>query len=452
VHAALRPYVTAGVALVGASVIVVTPIAPPPPEIRSAELAVRLAAATSSIANVPVNLIDAIASVPANEVLATQDFANSLLFTGTWWVYTPTNVLGTDPGDPPKLKGLIEMALPFPALSGPIAAMANAVQEAELPMNAGCSAIPGGCPDPVAILSSMFQILPLLQMLSPGGYTFPTVIDPSGAVQGAFGFPGTGPGNTTAWSGTTVHLDPLAPITSAINSLMAPPSGITTVTPAQITKAPTDLVQGLWIDFYPFVPNSEIFNPQNTILAYLFRPLAPILCGAGCQLPPASVTSIPSLTPGSGQTFTINTAAVAPGGDVTNNGAKNDVVAGTATNSPSNAAGVLDTVSNTVAPGADQGLGTATTAVEQPQPTTTTSTNLTRGGNKVEPGQLGGNGTKSGGGLAGAVKSVSDQINSAISNVTNGLKGGSAQTGGTGTGTGGTGTGGTGTGSGGTGK
>jgi hypothetical protein len=294
----------------------------------------------------------------------------------------------------------------------------------------------------------MFQILPLLQMLSPGGYTFPTVIDPSGAVQGAFGFPGTGPGNTTAWSGTTVHLDPLAPITSVINSLMAPPSGITTVTPAQITKAATDLLQGLWIDFYPFVPNSEIFNPQNTILAYLFRPLAPILCGAGCQLPPASVTSIPSLTPGSGQTFTINTASVAPGGDVTNNGAKNDVVAAPATNGPSNAAGVLDTVSKTVAPGADQGLGTATTAVEQPQPTTTTSTNVTSGGNKIEPGQLGGNGTKSGGGLAGAVNSVSDQINSAISKVTDGLKGGSAKTGGTSTSTGGTG----GTGTGGTGK
>ena len=70
-----------------------------------------------------------------------------------------------------------------------------------------------------------------------------------------------------------------------------------------------------------------------------------------------------------------------------NNEAKNDVVAGTATNDPSNAAGVLDTVSQTVAPGAGQGLDTATTAVEKTNSMTTASTNVTSDGNKVEPGQ-----------------------------------------------------------------
>lgn len=44
-HAALRPYVTAGVALVGASAIAVTPVAPTPPEIHIASPAVELTAA-----------------------------------------------------------------------------------------------------------------------------------------------------------------------------------------------------------------------------------------------------------------------------------------------------------------------------------------------------------------------------------------------------------------------
>ena len=41
---ALRPYVTAGVALVGASVIVANPMAATPPDIRVSEAAVQLAA------------------------------------------------------------------------------------------------------------------------------------------------------------------------------------------------------------------------------------------------------------------------------------------------------------------------------------------------------------------------------------------------------------------------
>ena len=54
-HAAMRPYATAGVAMVGASVIAVTPIAPSQPDIRIANPAVSLAAA--SVANIPANLM-----------------------------------------------------------------------------------------------------------------------------------------------------------------------------------------------------------------------------------------------------------------------------------------------------------------------------------------------------------------------------------------------------------
>src|SRR5438046_3820427 len=68
-HAALRPYVTAGVALVGASVIAVTPIAPPQPEARTANWDVSLAAAitdTPNLFNISANLFIALANVPYN--------------------------------------------------------------------------------------------------------------------------------------------------------------------------------------------------------------------------------------------------------------------------------------------------------------------------------------------------------------------------------------------------
>src|ERR1700692_56163 len=96
--AAVRPYVTVGVALVGASVISVVPIAPPQPDIRSADLAVSLAAA-SSIANVPANLFNAIANIPANEIQALDGLASAMLLTGSWDVWSPTNVLGFDAVD-----------------------------------------------------------------------------------------------------------------------------------------------------------------------------------------------------------------------------------------------------------------------------------------------------------------------------------------------------------------
>src|SRR5712671_1558156 len=93
-HAAVRPYVTAGAALVGASVIAITPIARPT-DTHPANLAMRLAA-------------DSIANIPANEIQGIQEFAQAMGpvasgGAGSWWVVTPTNVLGWDPANPTML-------------------------------------------------------------------------------------------------------------------------------------------------------------------------------------------------------------------------------------------------------------------------------------------------------------------------------------------------------------
>jgi hypothetical protein len=74
-----------------------------------------------------------------------------------------------------------------------------------------------------------------------------------------------------------------------------------------------------------------------------------------------------------------------------------------------------------VAPDTGQGQQPPSTPAEKPKPVTSTSTNATADGNKVEPGSPGGLGsgqvdksTTSGDGLAAVVKSVTDRISSAI--------------------------------------
>ena len=72
-QAAVRPFVTTGIALVGASVIAVTPITPAtPPDIRVASPAVQLAAAPSPFVLYPQVAADALynASILARMYLA----------------------------------------------------------------------------------------------------------------------------------------------------------------------------------------------------------------------------------------------------------------------------------------------------------------------------------------------------------------------------------------------
>jgi hypothetical protein len=472
--AALRPYVTAGVALVGASVISVTPIAPSQPDIRVANPAVRLAAA--SIANIPANLINAILSIPMAEIQGIQRYADAMEASGSWWVYTPTNVLGWDPANPEMTKGLVDALLPFPALSGPLGTHLNWWLAANLPMHEGCTGFPP-CPDPIGMLSSMFTVGPW-EFYDADGYTFPEIINPISEHEGEVGQELGEEGEPVEWSGQTVKLDPLEPVTSVMNYLMADPSEVTYPTFEQAVTAVTSLLRAYWITWYPFVPQSYIWDPQYQLLAPLFRAFAPILC-PDCNpedpsLPP--VTSTPTTSSESGETFTLDVEAqrvsgseVQPGEDLgTAMGfadAQQDIQAGAATVSQqdiqagaatvsqqdiqagaatvpealSNPAGVLDTVSKTVAPEAGLGLDTPSAAVDNLTPTQVLDPpssvpevpliNVTRDSLKAEPGQSGGQHRMPGGGLAGAVKSVGDQVSSAISRISDGLRGGGAETG-----------------------
>jgi hypothetical protein len=213
-------------ALVGASVIAITPIAPSLPGTRIPNPAVSLAAA--SIANVPANLINAFLGIPQAEVDGIERFAAAMESSGSWNESSPNNVWGWDPANPEMLKGSIDMGLPFPALSGPIGEHLNWWAAANLPMYAGCAF---ECPDPIGMLNVMFRVPPW-EFYTGDGYTFPTVINPVD-------------GQPTNWSGQTVKLDPLQPIQSVIDFLLNDPGEVSFPTAYEIITAVADLTSAL---------------------------------------------------------------------------------------------------------------------------------------------------------------------------------------------------------------
>jgi hypothetical protein len=453
--AAMRPYVSAGVALVGASVIAVTPITAPQAEIRSAELGVRLAAA--SIANVPANLINAVLSLPMAEIQGIQRFADAMEASGSWWVYTPVNVLGWDPANFEMTKGLVDALLPFPALSGPLGTQLNWWLAANLPMHQGCSGLPP-CPDPIGMFSSMFTVGPW-QFYTPEGYTFPTIFNPVSQHEGEVGQELGETGDEVDWSEEQVILDPLEPFTSVINYLMADPSQVTFPTFQQVVTAVTNLAAALKTTFYPFVPMSYIWNPEYQVLAPLFRAFAPVLC-PDCNPQDPSLPPVTS-TPESLNMVTLDASALrASPGDVLKDEDLGNVAGTTSTEvrSPDQQDGFAvggtastlgftgladdvvttakeDVAAKAAAPGPDTAVEATPGGGDPPSTAPTVPLiNVTRDSLKAEPGQFGGQHRKPGGGLAGVVKSVQDTINSSISNITRGLTGGGATTGGATTG------------------
>ncbi|HJT91439.1 MAG TPA: hypothetical protein VJ777_05800, partial [Mycobacterium sp.] len=127
-------------ALVGAGVVTVTP-ATQAPEIRVVDTEVRLTADAASLANIPINLIYAIANVPYNEVMAFDKLARSLFFTGNWFVGSSTNIWGSDPADPGHYESIVDILVPYPALSGPAGHQLAMWAAAEIPVNAACGAL-----------------------------------------------------------------------------------------------------------------------------------------------------------------------------------------------------------------------------------------------------------------------------------------------------------------------
>lgn len=298
--AAIRPYVTAGVALVGAGVISVTPIEPPSVTERISNDEYSLTAAATTVCGpgyaaeplcgalggpntdlttnavlgsgpslfyIPVNLFNAMLSIPAWEIQAMDRFADAMIATGSWQVWGPTNVFGFDEQDPPKLEAFVDMLMPFKPFSSALGEELSWWARANLPMNSGCAALPGACPNLGALLDSMFKV-PMSQLYA--GYQFPAA--------GEEGSTNPFTGEPVSWAGETPDLEPFGPFKSTWEYLTAPPTGIETVPLSDYFTVPLKLGKALFDSFYPFVQNSEWYNDDQTGLAPLFRALAPLLC------------------------------------------------------------------------------------------------------------------------------------------------------------------------------
>ncbi len=330
-----RSYVTAGVALMGAGVISATPVTPNL-DLEMKSYDVGLVAATQSCAtgstsalcatpagipsattfatttdstnilNIPANLFIALANTPYNffNALGEGDVAlgsdpngdfsfqptyegvtltqpegsvvglgRNLRYTGNWWVYSQTNILGTDPADPSRYQALTNVLVPFPALSVPLGNMVAAIAASQLPMDTGCTGTgPGACDHPEAILSKMFDLRHVVALFSPDGYTYPETR--AGITCSADGqcYVKDEDGPEVPWSGETVKLDATAPFTSFYNSLTKTPdfSEIKPVTPEFVAGSLTSLANGLNTDFNPFVLGTQcavcapfVPNPDN---------------------------------------------------------------------------------------------------------------------------------------------------------------------------------------------
>lgn len=318
--ASVRPYVTAGVALVGASVISVTPIQPVTPQTRVANDAYSLTAASvpgapidgsgdgiacsgyhtdqcdiyapqsytpitvdtknGSLLNVPANIINAIISVPRAYLDGLNDLSYALEVTGSWWVYDPVNVLGYDPADPPKITAVTNLLIPFKALSNPLGEHVSWWAKANLPMNAGCTGTaPPTCQDAGAILSKMFTA-PIWDLIY--GYTFPALNNPVSDAEGAAGeaIPGE-EGDPVPWSGAHIQINPYDPVWNVINYMLADP---TTNRPEAITlkevgESLARFGRALWQDFNPFVPGSFLWKGfPYTLVTPFIKPFVKILC------------------------------------------------------------------------------------------------------------------------------------------------------------------------------
>ena len=471
----VRSGVTAAVALAGASVIAVAPVAPPPFEnhVTSfenhvASLEVRLAA-DSSILNIPFNLIQDIINIPYNEVQGINTLGQSLLFTGTWLLASSTNVWGTDPADLAHYYGLAGL-IPFPAFSNALAAQITGLAAILLPINSGCNN--EDCPNSAALYAGYFQPARIWALLTTGKYTFDatpvpqpdgTTLPPEGLWN--FGGPvtwgadyGHPEWNTTTdpatgepvvpWAGTTFTSNPLSPVSEYLKHLMSDPTSpenaIKFPTLRQIATAAWNLAFGLFVDFSPFFPGSpyclglcgKTYGPDSILAPpYYHDPAlaAPPLLWQQLGLGGTTTSLNQNPAPAGKNAVSLDGGTEQNEADQQNGGAQQDeadqtIVANLSTEAPQHES-IPPTATGAPADAAavpnDADLETGQTPdaaskpVEKP-----VLIDMTRDGNMAVPGKVGGNDTTSHGGLSGVLRSVGDQIHSSISNITGGLTGG----------------------------
>lgn len=233
-----------------------------------------------NVFNILPNLVNALASIPRAYLNGLNDLSHALEVTGNWWVYSPTNVLGYDQADPPKITAITNLLLPFEALSHPLGELVSWAAKANLPMDRTCTATAGpACSGLDQILGKMFQVS-IWDLIS--GYQFPELNNPVSDAEGAVGeeIPGE-EGAAVPWSGVSVQLNPMDPVYSVLNYLLAPPeqNKPEAITLTDIVESVKRFGDALTLAFNPIAPGSFLLKGgEYTSLTPLFMPLVPWLC------------------------------------------------------------------------------------------------------------------------------------------------------------------------------
>jgi hypothetical protein len=248
------------ITLAGAGLIAAGPTTPtPPPAIPVARPAVQLTAGVEDLANIPLNLFYALANAPANYLRAIDEYSYAQFFSGPWLVGSPLNIWGIDVGDPPRIQALVDMLIPFPALSKPLGEQIIGFLQAEFPSNSSCDAVSCSLEGWLNLFNGYAKV-PLSELLN--GYTFPesgpTVEDPYGPADGALGFPGTtvAPDGTDVypWAGTTFTLDLAKPWNEFFDSLTAPPPTDPFVEFPNVFQTMVNFAMSWYVMYNPFLP------------------------------------------------------------------------------------------------------------------------------------------------------------------------------------------------------
>ncbi|WP_283632446.1 PE-PPE domain-containing protein [Mycolicibacterium poriferae] len=239
-------------------------------------------APNESLSYVPINLLETVANIPFYAVAGTNRFAEAMRDSGSWWVYTETNVLGWDPANPEMTRAFVDFLVAIPSISGPMGEIADYWARANLPMNEGCTGTGRtACLNPAGITDQMFKVM-LWDLFAKDGYTFEGPITPEynpvSDEETYWGQEMGQDGDPVEWYGETVYLEWFAESKSFWNHLISPPEGIKTPTIGDQLGAAVNLFEALMVTWYPFVPKSQLWNPNETAFAYLFRPFAKVLC------------------------------------------------------------------------------------------------------------------------------------------------------------------------------
>jgi hypothetical protein len=310
--AVVRSRIATGLALMGTGLVTAAQLTPPlqNSDHRIVEAAVSLAAAVGngqacsgyntdgcdiyakntytplvadpngSLLNIPANLFNAVVGIPRAFLDGLNDLAYAMEVTGSWWVYTPTNVLGQDFADAPKWTSLANLLIPFKALSQPVGETLVWWSRANLPMEAGCTGTAGpACENVYGILNDSLRV-PIWTLVS--GYQLPKLDNPISDAEAALGdiIPGS-VGKEMPWSGYYLKLNPTDWITSVSNFFLGDPAknAPKPISLSEIGATVDRLVKGLILNFNPFVPKSFLLKGwPYTALTPLFLPLLPVLC------------------------------------------------------------------------------------------------------------------------------------------------------------------------------